>query len=113
MKTIRILLLSASLFLFNQKIMSQVDTTSNTLVMRTFEYYSGAYSSEIVIAHSNGSTETIELGSLKPKNREESTAKINYVINKILKSGYKLISGHSGGGDLLLSSTYIFMKDAR
>jgi len=84
---------------------------SEQILVRTHECFSPLFSSEIIISYGGKKTERVELESMKAKNWEKNVDRINYVLNKVRKQGYKLIASNSGGGDGVYICTYVFVKD--
>jgi hypothetical protein len=106
-----ICLITIFCFLVVKKAIGQ-DAAKNQLV--TVREYIGYAGCNIVIAYGDNKTETIELeNGFKPKKWAENTDKINYVLNKLINSGYTIITSNgSGGGQApFMINTYILKKN--
>ncbi len=102
-------------FLIVKKAKGQ-DTNKNQIVtVREYMGYNGLISAfSIVISYGDNKTETIELeNGFNSKNRAENTDKINYVLNKLINSGYSIITsnGSGGGQAAFLINTYVLKKN--
>lgn len=81
------------------------------IVVRVYER-ADIVRSEIVISYGGEKTEVVELKAQKPKNRNYNTDRINYVLNKIRKSGFSINSSvAASSGPSSLMSTYVFVSD--
>ena len=80
------------------------------VVVRTYEIM-GSYPSQIIFAYQDGTTETVELESLKSKYFVSNLAIISVELNKLKNKGFKLISTNGGVNQGMVVNTYVFQKD--
>ena len=95
-------------FLFNSKKANADEVPqSNLIVVRVFEISGGFGSSRIIVSYGKDKHEEIEIeNTSNTKHLVENTDKINYILNKIMNTGYDLISSTPSG----LSGTIFILK---
>ncbi|MNJ89000.1 hypothetical protein D3C87_65610 [compost metagenome] len=82
---------------------------SNQILVRIFEAWSGAETSEIILSYGNQQSERIRLERASPKNWEYNTNKINEVLTNIMNAGFEIETSNMSG-EAWRISTYIFKK---
>ncbi len=85
-------------FSFSRKANADEVPQSNLIVVRVFEVSGGFGSSRIIISYGKDKHEEIEIeNTSNTAHLAENTDKINYVLNKIINTGYDLISSTASG----------------